>query len=99
MSPARNTPAAKSISHPDDYASVTFTLDERALFMTVSPSRQPMLFGAELTTNHPFYRAYYADVESVEAISENIVKFTFRKSGNRELPQIVGQLVVLPKHY
>ena len=52
-----------------------------------------------LTANHPFYRAYYADVDSVEAISERVVKFTFRKSGNRELPQIVGQLVVLPKHY
>ena len=92
---------AKSISHPDDYASVTFTLDERARFHDGVPVKAAdVVWSFEtLTTNHPFYRAYYADVESVEAISENIVKFTFRKSGNRELPQIVGQLVVLPKHY
>ena len=92
---------AKSISHPDDYASVTFTLDERARFHDgVTVKAADVVWSYEtLTTNHPFYRAYYADVESVEAISENIVKFTFRKSGNRELPQIVGQLVVLPKHY
>ena len=92
---------AKSISHPDDYASVTFTLDERARFHDGVPVKAAdVVWSFEtLTNNHPFYRAYYADVESVEAISENIVKFTFRKSGNRELPQIVGQLVVLPKHY
>lgn len=92
---------AKSMSHPDDYASVTFTLDERARFHDGVPVKAAdVVWSFEtLTTNHPFYRAYYADVESVEAISENIVKFTFRKSGNRELPQIVGQLVVLPKHY
>ena len=92
---------AKSISHPDDYASVTFTLDERARFHDGVPVKAAdVVWSFEtLTTNHPFYRAYYADVESVEAISEKIVKFTFRKSGNRELPQIVGQLVVLPMHY
>ncbi|MEC7185674.1 MAG: extracellular solute-binding protein, partial [Pseudomonadota bacterium] len=92
---------AKSISHPDDYSSVTFTLDERARFHDGVPVKAAdVVWSFEtLTTNHPFYRAYYADVESVVAISENIVKFTFRKSGNRELPQIVGQLVVLPKHY
>jgi len=87
--------------HPDDFASVTFTLDERARFHDgVSVKAADVVWSFKtLTSNHPFYRAYYADVDSVEAISERVVKFTFRKSGNRELPQIVGQLVVLPKHY
>lgn len=92
---------AKSMVHPDDFASVTFTLDERARFHDgVSVKAADVVWSFKtLTSNHPFYRAYYADVDSVEAISERVVKFTFRKSGNRELPQIVGQLVVLPEHY
>ena len=47
----------------------------------------------------PFFRAYYANVSKVEQIGERKVKFTFSTSGNRELPTIMGQLAVLPKHY
>ena len=35
----------------------------------------------------------------VEKVGERDVKFTFDAPGNRELPQIVGQLTVLPKHW
>ena len=34
-----------------------------------------------------------------EKVGEQDVKFTFDQPGNRELPQIVGQLIVLPKHW
>ena len=34
-----------------------------------------------------------------EKVGEQDVKFTFDQPGNRELPQIVGQLMVLPKHW
>ncbi|GHB08749.1 extracellular solute-binding protein [Salinicola rhizosphaerae] len=47
----------------------------------------------------PFYRAYYANVASVEALSERTVRFSFKRSDSRELPLILGQLPVLPKHY
>jgi microcin C transport system substrate-binding protein len=47
----------------------------------------------------PFFRAYYANVSKVEQVGERKVKFTFNTSGNRELPTIMGQLAVLPKHY
>ena len=46
----------------------------------------------------PQYRAYYADVEKAVAEGERRVRFDFRHNGNRELPLIVGQLPVLPKH-
>ena len=70
---------AKSISHPDDYASVTFTLDERARFHDGIPVKAADVVWSfnTLITNHPFYRAYYADVESVEAISENTGIFRY----------------------
>src|SRR3546814_11008901 len=35
----------------------------------------------------------------VEKLDERSVKFTFEAGENRELPLIMGQLPVLPKHY
>jgi microcin C transport system substrate-binding protein len=51
------------------------------------------------TKGHPFYRAYYANVEKVEQTGDGQVKFSFAGGLNRELPLIMGQLSVLPKHY
>jgi microcin C transport system substrate-binding protein len=47
----------------------------------------------------PFYRFYYANVTKVEAFDAHRVKFTFASANNRELPVIMGQLAVLPKHF
>ena len=47
----------------------------------------------------PFYRFYYANVTKVEAFDPHRVKFTFASANNRELPVIMGQLAVLPKHF
>ncbi len=47
----------------------------------------------------PFFRSYYADVVKGEKLAERRVKFTFKTGGNRELPVIMGQLPVLPKHW
>jgi microcin C transport system substrate-binding protein len=38
-------------------------------------------------------------VVKAEKAGERDIKFTFDAPGNRELPQIVGQLTVLPKHW
>ena len=50
-------------------------------------------------THHPFDSAYYRHVVKAEKSGERDIKFTFDSPGNRELPQIVGQLLVLPKHW
>ena len=47
----------------------------------------------------PNYRFYYANVEKAEALDPQRVKFTFSTKENRELPVIMGQLPVLPKHF
>ena len=47
----------------------------------------------------PFYRAYYAGVDQVEALDDDTVRFEFSDNESRELPLILGQLPVLPKHY
>ncbi len=48
---------------------------------------------------HPFYRQYYADVDKVIIENKHQVLFTFKVKNNRELPMIVGDIAVLPKHY
>ena len=47
----------------------------------------------------PFYSAYYKNVSKIEIITENKIKFFFDTPNNRELPYIVGQMTVLPKHF
>ena len=47
----------------------------------------------------PLYRGYYADVAEVVAEDAQRVLFRFKHSNNRELPLILGQLPVLPKHF
>ena len=49
--------------------------------------------------HHPQYSAYYRHVVKAEKTGEREITFTFDGPGNRELPQIVGQLNVLPKHW
>jgi microcin C transport system substrate-binding protein len=41
--------------------------------------------------------AYYRHVTKAEKTGDREVTFTFDAPGNRELPQIIGQLIVLPK--
>jgi microcin C transport system substrate-binding protein len=41
----------------------------------------------------------YKNVKDAEIVDGNIVRFTFDTSGNRELPKIMGQLTILPKHW
>jgi hypothetical protein len=43
--------------------------------------------------------AYYRHVVKAEKSGERDIVFTFDGPGNRELPHIVGQLTVLPKHW
>ena len=45
------------------------------------------------------YNKYYANVTEAVATGEREVTFHFDQKGNRELPKIMGDLVVLPKHW
>ncbi len=107
MTDAQDEPAseygllAESVSHPDDYSSVTFKLRPGAKWhdgTRVTPEDVIWTFET-LKVTSPAIAFYYADVEFAEKLSPLEVRFTFAVSGNRELPQIVGQLPVLPKHY
>lgn len=89
------------VSYPDDYASATFKLREEARFHDGKPIMpEDVIFSIEtLKAAHPQYALYYKNVIKAEKTGEREVTFTFDAKGNRELPMIVGELSVLPKHY
>jgi microcin C transport system substrate-binding protein len=92
---------AEAVSHPDDHSSVTYRLRGNARWHDGKPvTPEDVIFSFEaLKTSSPFYGAYYRHVTKVELTGEREITFTFDGPGNRELPHIVGQLPVLPKHW
>lgn len=60
-----------------------------------------VVFSFEMLTRHgsPFYRDYYAGVGTVTAVDAHTVRFDFTSGHNAELPYIVAQLPVLPRHW
>jgi len=92
---------AEAASHPDDFSSVTYRLRSNARWhdgKPVTPDDVIFSFDA-FKKNSPYHGAYYRHVVKAEKSGEREVTFTFDGPGNRELPQIVGQLSVLPKHW
>ena len=93
---------AETVEVPEDRSWVAFTLRKEARWHDGRPvTVEDVIYSLETlkTKGHPFYRAYYASVAAAEAAGERRVKFTFAEGENRELPLIVGQLPVIPKHY
>lgn len=87
---------------PADRSWVAFTLRPQARWHDGQPITVEDVIWTFKTLREkgdPFYRYYYASVDKVEKTGDRSVKFTFVKGENRELPLIIGQLVVLPKHY
>lgn len=92
---------AEAVSYPEDHSNVTYRLRANARWHDGKPvTTDDVLFSFDaLKTNSPFYGVYYRHVVNIEKIDEREIKFTFDGPGNRELPQIVGQLPVLAKHW
>jgi microcin C transport system substrate-binding protein len=92
---------AEAFTYPEDYSSVTFRLRQEARWHDGHPvTVDDVIFSFEaLKANSPTYAYYYANVVKAEKVGEREVKFIFDEKGNRELPQIMGQLIVFPKHW
>lgn len=93
---------AESIEMPEDRSFVVFNLRKEAKWSDGQPLTADdvvFTFNTLMKDGHPFYRAYYANVKESKAETPNRVKFTFGMAGNRELPLIMGEMQVLPKHY
>lgn len=93
---------AESLTVAADRRAVTFDLRKEARFHDGHPITAEdvaFTFNALREFGRPNYKQYYADVAGVTVESPSRVTFTFKTAENRELPLILGQLVVLPKHW
>lgn len=92
---------AEAVSYPADYSSVTYRLRAEAKWHDGAPvTAEDVIFSFEaFRANNPQLSAYYRHVIKAEKTAEREVTFTFDAAGNRELPQIVGEMNVLPKHW
>jgi microcin C transport system substrate-binding protein len=92
---------AEAATYPDDFAWVTYRLRKEARWHDGKPvTPEDVIFSLEMLKQYsPMYSSYYRHVVKTEKIGDRDIKFTFDSPGNRELPTIVGELTVLPKHW
>ncbi|TWI53163.1 microcin C transport system substrate-binding protein [Pseudomonas duriflava] len=92
---------AEKIEKANDNSFVRFYLRPQARFNDGTPvTAEDVVFTFNILMKHgdPFYRSYYADVKEVVVEAPRQVRFDFKTTHNRELPLILGQLQILPKH-
>ena len=92
---------AEAFKYPEDYSSATYRIDPRAKWHDGTPiTAEDVIWSLEvLRANSPMYNRYFHNVTEAVALSEREVEFRFDQKGNRELPHIMGDLTVLPKHW
>ena len=92
---------ADGVKHPADFSHVVYRLHPQARWHDGRPvTPEDVVFSFDiLKKQSPMYVFYYRHVEKAEKTGDREVTFTFDGPGNRELPAIVGQLIVMPKHW
>ncbi len=92
---------AEAFKYPADYSSATYRINPQAKFQDGKPiTAEDVVWSFQkLKELSQMYNRYYANVTEAVAISEREVEFRFDQKGNRELPHIMGDLAVLPKHW
>ena len=93
---------AESIAVADDLSSVTFQLRSNARWhdgQAITAEDVIFTFDILKKQGRPFYRFYYQNVAKAEKVGARGVRFHFTGQKNRELPLIMGELRILPKHY
>ncbi len=92
---------AEAWAYPPDISSTTFRLNPKARWQDGTPiTAADVIWSFEQTTAiNPNMQQYYQDVEKVEETAPGEVTFFFSSTNNRELPTILGQILVLPQHW
>lgn len=89
---------AEKFELPDDKSYVGFVLNRDAKFSDGSPVTADDVifsFNSIVEKGAPIYKIYYSDVDRVEKLSENHVRFYFKKDvKNKELPLILSQFKI-----
>ena len=93
---------AETVRTPEDRSWVEFKLRDNARWHDGKEiTADDVIFSFEILVakGAPFYRFYYGSVAKAVKLGPKAVRFEFKPGENRELPLILGQLTVLPKHY
>ncbi len=92
---------AEAVAFPDDRSYVIYRLYAQARWHDGKPvTPEDVIFSFDaLKKNSPMFSAYFQHIAKCEKIGDRDVKFTFDGPGNRELPMITGQVIVMPKHW
>jgi microcin C transport system substrate-binding protein len=92
---------AEALKIAPDYGAVTFRMDPDAKWHDGEPVKaEDVVWTYEkLIEVNPDRAQYYANITSAEVTAPGEVTFTFDQTDNRELPLILGQLLVLPQHW
>ncbi|UES37668.1 extracellular solute-binding protein [Roseibium aggregatum] len=92
---------AEAVRFPDDYSWVEYRLNPDARWHDGEPvTADDVIWSFEKSIElDPQRKYYFQNVQKSEIVGDGTVRFTFDVSGNRELPKIMGQLTVLPRHW
>jgi len=92
---------AEGVSYPDDISSATFRLRTEAKWADGAPvTPEDVIFSFDKAKElDPMNMSYYAHVSKAEKTGDRDVTFSFDEKNNRELPQILGSFLIVPKHW
>src|SRR5690606_6398653 len=92
---------AEAMKIADDYSAVTFRLNAQAKWHDGEPvTAEDVVWSFnKLIELNPNVAQYYADVTGAAVTAPGEVTFSFKGGDNRELPDILGQTMVLPQHW
>lgn len=92
---------SEAFTYPEDDSFAIYRLNKAAKWHDGKPiTPQDVVWTFQTLKEHTqLYREYYENVVSAEALNETDVKFSFNEKNNRELPNILGDMPVLPQHW
>lgn len=92
---------AESITYPEDLSSVSFRLRPQAKWHDgTSITPEDVIFSFEAFKKlSPRAASDYRHVTKAEKSGDREVTFSFDTAGHRKLPQVIGRLTILPKHW
>ncbi|EKF44318.1 extracellular solute-binding protein [Nitratireductor indicus C115] len=92
---------AEAFKYPEDFSSATYRIDSRARWHDGTPiTAEDVVWTLEMLKKYsPQHTRYFSSVTEAVALSEREVEFRFDQKGNKELPHIMGDMPILPKHW
>jgi len=92
---------AKEFRKADDSSWAIYRINEKARWHDGKPiTPEDVIWSLDvLRENYPLWGDYFKNIEVAEKTGDHEITFRFDQKGNRELPHIIGDLVILPKHW